>query len=138
MAQLERTVVNTSKAPQPIGAYSQAIRVKPTKLVFVAGQVALDIDGNLVGEGDAAAQTGQIFENIGNILESVGASFSDVLEFTTYVVGRKAIAPFMQARSEIFPRIFPNKDYPANTLLVVDGLVREDFLIEIKAIAALP
>lgn len=138
MAQLQRTVVNTGKAPQPIGAYSQAIRAKPGQFVFVAGQVALDVNGNLVGKDDVAAQTRQVFENIGIILESVGASFSNVLEFTTYVVGRAAIQSFMQARTEIFPKIFPDRDYPANTLLIVDGLVQEDFLIEIKAIAVLP
>ncbi|MFQ6023283.1 MAG: RidA family protein [Acidiferrobacterales bacterium] len=137
MATLQRTIINTANAPQPVGAYSQAIQAKASELVFVAGQIAIDVNGNLVGKDDVAAQTRQIFENIGNILQSLGASFSNVLEFTTYVVGRDAIQPFMQARSEIFPTIFPGKDYPANTLLVVDGLVREEFLIEIKAIAAL-
>ncbi len=138
MARLERTVVNTSKAPQPIGAYSQGVRAKVNELVFVAGQVSLDVNGSLVGEGDMAAQTRQVFANIGAILESVGASFSNVLEFTTYVVGRERLQSFMQARKEIFPSIFPNGDYPPNTLLIVDGLVREEFVLEIKAVAALP
>lgn len=61
MSQLLRTVVNTAKAPQPIGAYSQAMRVGAAELVFVAGQVALDAGGDLVGRGDAAAQTLQVF-----------------------------------------------------------------------------
>ena len=57
MSQLHRSIVNTAGAPQPIGAYSQAIRTTPRDLIFDAGQVALDLAGNLVGESDAAAQT---------------------------------------------------------------------------------
>ena len=138
MAQLQRTVVNPANAPQPIGAYSQAIRVRAGELVFVAGQVALDTDRNLVGAGDAAAQTRKAFENIGQVLEGVGASFGNVVEFTTYLVGKESIQPFIQARTELFPTLFPNGDYPPNTLLIVDALVREEFLVEIKAVAALP
>ena len=138
MTELQRIIVNTDEAPQPIGAYSQAIRVRAGELVFVAGQVALDTNGNLVGDGDVAAQTRQVFENIGRILVSVGASFGNVVEFTTYLVGRDSVRPFMQARTEVFPTMFRDEDYPPNTLLIVDGLVREEFLVEIKAVAALP
>lgn len=138
MSQPHRGIVNTAGAPQPIGAYSQAIRTTPRELVFVAGQVALGVAGNLVGRDDAAAQTRQAFENIGSVLEGVGASFSDVVEFTTYLVGRDSVQPFLEARTEIFPTMFPDADYPSNTLLIVAGLVRDEFLVEIKAVAALP
>ena len=57
MSELRRTIVNTDKAPQPIGAYSQAIRTAPGELLFIAGQVAVGHDGNPVGVGDMAAQT---------------------------------------------------------------------------------
>ena len=138
MAQLQRKVVNTSSAPQPIGAYSQAMEVKAGSLVYVAGQVALDVNGTLVGAGDLAAQARQVFDNIGQVLAGAGAGFSNVVEFTTYLVGKQSIPPFIAARTEIFARIFPNGDYPPNTLLVIEGLVREEFLIEVKAVAALP
>ena len=138
MAGTERQVVNTDRAPRPLGAYSQAIRVKAGELLYIAGQVGVDKDGNLAGDGSLAEQTRQTYENIGGILESVGASFSDVVEFTTYVVGRESVQPFMAARSEVFPSLYPNGDYPPNTLLVIEGLVREEFLVEIKAVAALP
>ena len=136
--QLQRRVLNPPAAPQPLGAYSLAVEVSAGRLLFVAGQVALDSGGNLVGAEDAAAQTRQVFHNIGQVLSGAGASFSNVVEFTTYVVGRSSIQPFIQARTQVFPEIFPNGDYPPNTLLVVDGLVREDLLIEVKAVAALP
>ena len=138
MATLQRTMVQTPQAPPPLGAYSPAVRVKAGELVYIAGQVAVDISGHLVGPGDAQAQTRQVFENLGGILASLGASFSNVIEFTTYVVGREAVQPFLAARTELFPRLFPNQDYPPNTLLIVNGLVREEFLVEIKAVAALP
>ena len=137
MRELNRSVVNTDRAPQPIGMYSQAIRVRPGELVFVAGQVGIDAEGGLAG-GDVAAQTRAVFENIGHVLEGAGASFANVVEFTTYLVGTDSIQPFIEARTEVFQTMFPDGDYPPNTLLVVDALVRDEFLVEIKAVAALP
>ena len=138
MAQLQRTVVTSDQAPRPIGAYSAGMAVTVGRLVYVAGQVALDADGTLVGPGNAAAQTKQIFTNIGHILAAAGANFNNVVEFTTYVVGRPSIQKFIDGRNEVYPDAYPNGDYPPNTLLVVNGLVREDFLVEIKAVAAVP
>ena len=138
MSELRRAIVNTEKAPQPIGAYSQAIRTAPGELLFIAGQVAVDLDGNPVGIGDVAAQTRQVFENLGGVLEGVGANFSNVVEFTTYVVGQDSVQGFIEGRTEVFPTIFPEGDYPPNTLLVIAGLVREEFLVEVSAVAALP
>jgi enamine deaminase RidA (YjgF/YER057c/UK114 family) len=137
MAELQRTAVTSDLAPQPLGAYSVGMTVTAQKLIFVAGQVGVDLAGALVGPGDAAAQTRQVFQNIGGVLESAGAGFNNVVEFTTYVVGREAVQGFIDGRSQVFPEIFPDGDYPPNTLLVVDGLVREEFLVEIKAVAAL-
>ena len=134
----ERTTINPQGVPAPIGAYSAVVQANCNRVAYLAGQVALNADGELVGAGDVAAQTKQVFQNLGAALEGIGASFSDVLEFTSYLVGREAVQPFIQARSEIFPNLFPNGDYPANTLLVISGLVREDLLVEVKAIAALP
>lgn len=112
--------------------------VNAGRLVYVAGQVGVNTAGELVGAGDAAAQTRQVLQNIGGVLEAAGAGFSNVVEFTTYVVGRSSVQGFIDGRNQVFPDIFPDGDYPPNTLLVVDGLVREEFLVEIKAVAALP
>ena len=136
MADLQRTAVTSDKAPAPLGAYSLGMSVNAGRLVYVAGQVGVNREGELAG--DAAAQTRQILQNIGHILEGAGAGFSNVVEFTTYVVGRDSVAGFIEGRNQVFPDIFPDGDYPPNTLLVVDGLVREEFLVEIKAVAALP
>ena len=138
MAGTDRTVITSSQAPQPLGAYSLGMSVSPGKLVYIAGQVSVDSSGNLVGKGDAAAQTRQVLRNIGHVLAGAGADFSDVVEFTTYVVGRPSVQGYLQGRSEVYPDLYPNGDFPPNTLLVVAGLVNEDFLVEIKAVAALP
>ena len=138
MPEYSRSVVNTRLAPRPIGAYSQAVRTTGGGLMFIAGQVALDLDGNLVGEGDPAAQTRQVFENIRQILASQGATMSNVVEFTSYVVRRGSVEGYLQGRSAVFPGLFPRGDYPPNTLLVIDGLVREEFLVEISAVVGLP
>jgi len=53
-------------------------------------------------------------------------------------VGRSSIQPFLDARTQLFPSLFPDGDYPPNTLLIIDGLVQEELLVEIKAVAALP
>ena len=137
MTQLHRNAVNTTAAPQPLGAYSQAMEVRGSGLVFVAGQVALDPAGNLVGRGDVAAQTRQVYHNIEQVLRQAGANFSNVVDFTTYVVGRDSMQPFLDARAELFTNLYPEGDFPANTLLIISGLFREDFLVEIKAVAAL-
>ncbi len=138
MAGFDRTVITSSKAPQPLGAYSLGISVSPGKLLYIAGQVGVDSSGKVVGEGDAAAQTRQALENIGHILAGAGADFSNVVEFTTYVVGRESIQGYLEGRGEVYPNIYPNGDFPTNTLLVVSGLVNEELLVEIKAVAALP
>ena len=138
MSNLQRTIVNPAGVCRPIGAYSHAVRVKAGELLFIAGQVALDAEGNLVGKGNVVTQTRQIYQNIGTILESMGASFSNIVEFTTYVVGKESVQPYIEGRRDIFAASFPSGDYPPNTLLVIGGLAREEFLIEISTIAALP
>ena len=138
MTQLQRTAFNPAVAPRPLGAYSQAMEVRPGRMLFIAGQVGLDANGKLPGAVDAADQTRQAFENLGQVLTGSGASFSNVVEFTTYLVGRESIQPFIDTRGQLFPGLFPDGQYPPNTLLLVAGLVREELLVEIKAVAALP
>ena len=138
MTQLQRRALNPGIAPHSLGAYSQALEVRPGRLLYIAGQVGLDANGNLPGAGDAAAQSRQVFENLGRVLTGAGATFSNVVEFITYLVGRESIQPFIDTRAQLFPGLFPDGQYPPNTLLLVAGLVREELLVEIKAVAVLP
>jgi enamine deaminase RidA (YjgF/YER057c/UK114 family) len=120
-----------------LGQYSHITRVKASEFLFIAGQVATGKDGKLVGENDFDAQCGQVFANIEAALTSQGATFANVVEFTTYLVHSQDIPKFMKFRLREFPRIFPGGTYPPNTLLIIDRLVQEAFLIEVHAIAAL-
>jgi enamine deaminase RidA (YjgF/YER057c/UK114 family) len=122
---------------KPLGQYSQIARVRASEFVFIAGQVATDTAGNIVGDGDFEAQCVQVFANIEVALDSVGVNWNNIVQFTTYLVHAQDIAKFMAYRGREFPRMFPNGAYPPNTLLIVDRLVQESFVIEVQAIAAL-
>ena len=133
----EITIHNPDVLGKPLGQYSQITRVRASEFLFIAGQVATDRSGKLVGESDFDAQCGQVFANIEAALKSQGASFANVVEFTTYLVHSQDIAKFMRFRLREFPRLFPSGAYPPNTLLIVDRLVQESFLIEVQTVAAL-
>ncbi len=137
MASLNKTLTNPKGVHPPVGRYSHVARVKATEMLYLAGQVAVDENGVLVGEGDAQAQTSQAYRNIGALLESEGASFDNVVQLTTYVVGRESVQPYLDGRTDVFAEIYPNGDYPPNTLLVIDGLVRPEMLVEVTAVAAI-
>ncbi len=130
-------IFNPDALGKPLGQYSQVTRVKASEFLFIAGQVATDHDGKLVGGDDFVAQCAQTFANIEAALKSCGAGWANVVEFTTYLVHSQDIPKFMQYRVGAFPRLFANGTYPPNTLLMVDRLVREELLIEVQTIAAL-
>jgi enamine deaminase RidA (YjgF/YER057c/UK114 family) len=129
--------VNPEVLAKPLGQYSHVTRVKASEFLFIAGQLAGDKDGNIVGVEDFDAQCRQVFANIEAALTSQGAGFANVVQFTTYIVKAQDIPKFVQFRLREFPRMFPNGVYPPNTLLIIDRLVQESFLIEVQTVAAL-
>ncbi|UCD80915.1 MAG: RidA family protein [Desulfobacterales bacterium] len=131
-------ILETQGVAQPQGLYNHAISVSAGRLLFIAGQVAIDADNQLVGPGDFNAQMQQVFKNLGSILDSAGASFENIVKFTTYLIRSQDLSAFYNKRREIFAEIYPNGRYPTNTLVVIDQLAREEWLIEIEAVAALP
>jgi enamine deaminase RidA (YjgF/YER057c/UK114 family) len=122
---------------KPLGQYSQITRVKASEFVFIAGQLAADVGGKVVGEGDFDAQCLQVFKNIEAALVSVGGNWENIVQFTTYLVHSQDIPKFMEFRKRHFPTYFTNGVYPPNTLLMIDRLVQEPFLVEVQTIAAL-
>jgi enamine deaminase RidA (YjgF/YER057c/UK114 family) len=132
------TYLNPPSSTPPAGMYSHVARMAPGEVAFIAGQVAVDKAGTSVGVGDVAAQTNQVFANIGDILEDLGTDFEQVVQLTTYLTSADSIPAFMSARSALFPKLFPGGKYPPNTLLVIDRLVKPEFLIEVAAIARMP
>lgn len=114
--------------------FSQVVAVSGGRTIYVAGQIALDSSGNLIGRGDFQAQAQQVFENIKTALAAVGADFSHVAKLTVYMRDR-AHLPLLR---EVRDRYVNTQTPPASTLIIVQSLAQEDFLIEIEAIASLP
>jgi enamine deaminase RidA (YjgF/YER057c/UK114 family) len=124
--------VNPPSMP-PVRGYSQVVEVPPgQRLLFIAGQVALDSTGTLVGLGDFRAQARQVFENLRRALTAQGATFADVVKLNFYVLDVANIAALREVRDLYVNRTAP----PASTLVEVRRLFRDDVLLEVEAVAA--
>jgi reactive intermediate/imine deaminase len=124
-----------SDALPPSPGYSQAVEIRPgARIIFVAGQVALDRSGKLVGEGDFRAQATQTFENLKAALQASGASFDNVVKLNSYFVDMSQLAAFREVRDKYINTTTP----PASTAVKVAGLFREGFLLEVEAVAVVP
>lgn len=119
---------NPPSSGTPLGLYSQIARVQPGELVFIAGQLA---------PGTFEEQFNGVFNQIGAILGDLGADFTSIAKFTTYLTDSADIDAFMKLREEAFPRLFGQEIYPPNTLLIVQRLVKPEFRIEVEAVARL-
>jgi reactive intermediate/imine deaminase len=120
--------VNAPSVRTPPG-YSHAMLAGG--LLFISGQVPLDGEGRVVGADDMAAQTRQVFGNLGAVLEAAGATFADVAKLTYFVTDINAIAEIRSARDEFVDTANP----PASSLVEVSRLFRPDVLIEVEAVA---
>ncbi len=126
--------INPEKAPQPTG-YSHVVIAQGSRTVYIAGQTAASPGGEVVGVGDLAAQTRQVFKNVSICLAAAGATFDDVTRLTTYVVNfQPEMRPII---NEARQRILPNEP-PVSTLLGVQALARPELMIEVEATAVLP
>ncbi len=128
---------NPAGVHDPVGMYSHLVDVTPKRFLFLAGQVAVDQSGVVVGRDDISVQTRKAYENIGIILNSAGASFSDIVQVKTYIVGPHNMDGYIESRKELFDRIYPEGKCPPNTFLFVSGLFDPDMLIEIEVVAAI-
>jgi enamine deaminase RidA (YjgF/YER057c/UK114 family) len=124
--------LNPHGLSQPRG-YAHVVTARGGKIVYVAGQVALDEKGELVGRGDLKAQAQRVFLNLRTALHAVGADFEDVVKLNTYVVDyRPTMLDTLRAVRGSF---MGEVAVPASTLVGVQALAREGFLIEIEAVA---
>jgi len=118
----------------PANGYTHVVEVTNSKMVFTAGQVAFDTAGNLVGKDDLKAQTQQVFLNLKAALAAVGADFSHVVKFTYFMLDISQIAVVREVRNQYINVNQP----PASSAIEVRKLFRDDVLIEIEAVAAVP
>jgi reactive intermediate/imine deaminase len=126
----ERRFLSPPGLPMPNG-YSHVVVAPAGRIVHVSGQVPVDADGELVGPGDVAAQTSQVFENLTIALEAAGASWADVVKLGIFLRDVGAIAAVRSVRDEYVDLERP----PASTLVEVSSLYRDDVLVEVDAIA---
>ncbi len=124
--------VNPSALAKPTG-YTHVVIAPDGRTVYIAGQVAFDSTGAVVGEGNFAAQAEQVYRNLERALQSVGGSMADLVKTTTFITDIKNLPSLREVRSRRLSKTQP----PANTLLQVSSLARPELLIEIEATAVL-
>ena len=124
--------LNPDGLNKPAG-YTHVVVTEPRKLVYISGQVAWDNKGEIVGKGDFRAQVTKALENLRLALSAAGATMEDLIKVNYYVVNLKPdqVPIIREVRSRYFSAEYP----PASTLVGVTALVREDFMIEIEAVA---
>jgi reactive intermediate/imine deaminase len=126
-AAIER--MNPQGLSTPTG-YSHVVSTRGGRTVYIAGQVALDAQARVVGAGDLAAQTRQVFANLDIALKAAGATFANVVKTNYYLRDASQVAVIREIRAKYF-----TKELPASTLIEVPRLANPDFLIEIEVIA---
>lgn len=127
-----RFVKSENLPPSP--GYSQAVEIRRGRIIYIAGQVALDRSGKVVGEGDMRAQAQQAFENLKSALEASGAKFENVVKLNYYFSDISQLAVVREVRDKFINTANP----PASTAVEVKRLFREPFLIEVEAVAVAP
>jgi reactive intermediate/imine deaminase len=132
---MRTTRLNPDSVASPVGSYSHAVRVEAADAVwiYVSGQIANDLEGNLVGPGDLRAQTRQVFENLQAILEANRATFADVVKIGTYVTTLDNLDGMREVRKE-----YLTAEPPASTAVQVVALVVPGAMIEIDLVAVVP
>ena len=126
----QRIRVSQSEWNEPL-AFAQATRVG--EQLWIAGQVAVDADGAPVGIGDADRQAEQVWANLEAVLKAAGGGLGDLVATTTYIVDRA----YRDAATDARRRWLAGTTYPTNTLVIVDGLGRPEYLLEVSAVAVL-
>jgi enamine deaminase RidA (YjgF/YER057c/UK114 family) len=132
---MPHTYINPEGVSKP-GAYTHVVAAQGSRIVFIAGQVALDKDGNIVGQGDLGKQAEQVFENLKACLASIGATFADVTKMTTFIVSFRPSSD-RAILAAVREKYLPAASLPASTLVGVQSLATPDILIEIEATAVL-
>jgi enamine deaminase RidA (YjgF/YER057c/UK114 family) len=123
--------INPPGLVKPTG-YTHVVVAADGRTVYIAGQVAFDTAGKVVGEGDFKAQAEQVYGNLKKALASVGATFADLVKTTTLITDVKNVPALREIRTRYLDPQHP----PANTLIVAT-LVRPELLLEIEAVAVL-
>ena len=128
-------VIQSPKLPAPMrgGAFSAGVEAPAGRTVYVSGQVSMDAEGNVVGEGDARAQTEKVLENVSTVLEAAGGSLDDVVKVTVFITDMGHYDGIHEVRRRFF-----REPYPASSMVEVSALIDPRLLVEVEAVAVIP
>ena len=127
-------VIESPKLPAPMrgGAFSAGVEAPAGRTVYVSGQVAMDSEGAVVGEGDVKTQTEKVLENVAVVLEEAGGSLDDVVKVTVFITDMGLYDEVHEVRRRFF-----GEPYPASSMVEVSALIDPRLLVEVEAVAVI-
>jgi 2-iminobutanoate/2-iminopropanoate deaminase len=129
---MECVFLDSPRLGKPPSRASAGVRVSGGSFILVSGAVAWDERGNVVGKGDVKAQARQAFENLKTVYARAGATLDDIVKLNVYLTDRSQRLALVEVRREYVSH------HPPSTTVIVAGLVEEELLVEIDAIAMVP
>jgi 2-iminobutanoate/2-iminopropanoate deaminase len=129
-----RREIRSPSLPAPMrgGAYSSGVEAPAGRTVYVSGQVSLDAEGNVVGEGDVRLQTETVLEHVKTVLEETGGGMGDIVKVTVFITDMGLYDEIHEVRRRYF-----EEPYPASSMVEVSALIDPRLLIEIEAVAVI-
>jgi 2-iminobutanoate/2-iminopropanoate deaminase len=131
---LSRRVISSPSLPAPMrgGAFSAGVEAPAGRTVYVSGQVSMDAEGNLVGEGDIKRQTERVLEHVKTVVEEAGGGMDDIVKVTVFITDMGLYDEIHEVRRRYF-----EEPYPASSMVEVSALIDPRLLIEIEAVAVI-
>jgi 2-iminobutanoate/2-iminopropanoate deaminase len=131
---LSRLVISSPSLPAPMrgGAFSAGVLAPEGRTVYVSGQVSMDAEGNLVGEGDIKRQTETVLGHVKTVVEEAGGGMDDIVKVTVFITDMGLYDEIHEVRRRYF-----EEPYPASSMVEVSALIDPRLLIEIEAVAVI-
>jgi 2-iminobutanoate/2-iminopropanoate deaminase len=127
-----RREIRSPSLPAPMrgGAFSSGVEAPSGRMVYVSGQVSMDAEGNVVGEGDIKAQTEAVLEHVKTVVEEAGGGMEDIVKLTVFITDMGLYDEIHEVRRRYF-----REPFPASSMVEVSALIDPRLLIEIEAVA---
>ena len=132
---MSRRVISNPKLPAPMrgSAFSSGVEAPTGRTVYVSGQVSLDAEGNVVGEGDIKRQTEAVLEHVKTVIEEAGGGMDDIVKVTVFITDMRLYDEIHEVRRRYF-----EEPYPASSMVEVSALIDPRLLVEVEAVAVIP
>ena len=132
---MARSQISNPNLPAPMrgGAYSSGVEAPAGRTIYVSGQVSLDAEGNVVGEGDVKLQTETVLEHVKTVVEEAGGGMEDIVKVTVFITDMGLYDEIHEVRRRYF-----EEPYPASSMVEVSALIDPRLLVEVEAVAVIP